>query len=87
MSLRKKNVHICRVADYGYTKLKDLFEALPHVIQILGEGSRALVTLSHRAQIKRFTADLLRVLKSQAAKQVRSAFSAIYDVWGFKVNG
>ena len=24
----------CRVADYGYTKLKDLFEALPHVIQV-----------------------------------------------------
>ncbi len=30
----------CRVADYGYTKLKDLFEALPHVVQILGEGAR-----------------------------------------------
>ena len=30
----------CRVADYGYTKLKDLFEALPHVVQIIGEGSR-----------------------------------------------
>ena len=61
----------CRVADYGYTKLKDLFEALPHVIQIMGEGrSRAMITLSHRAQVKRFTSDLLRVLKSQASKQV-----------------
>ena len=59
------------MADYGYTKLRDLFESIPHVIQILGEGSRAVVTLSHRAQLKRFTADLLRVLKSQAAKQVR----------------
>ena len=53
----------CRVADYGYTKLKDLFEALPHVIQILGEGSRAMITLSHRSQIKRFTSDLLKILK------------------------
>merc|ERR1719419_1996797 len=61
----------CRVADYGYTKLKDLFDALPHVIQIMGEGrSRAMITLSHRAQVKRFTSDLLRVLKSQASKQV-----------------
>ena len=61
----------CRVADYGYTKLKDLFEALPHVVQIMGEGrSRAMITLSHRAQVKRFTSDLLRVLKSQASKQV-----------------
>lgn len=24
----------CRVADYGYTKLVDLFEAIPHVIQV-----------------------------------------------------
>ena len=60
----------CRVADYGYTKLKELFEALPHVVQIMGEGSRAMITLSHRAQIKRFTSDLLRVLKTQATKQV-----------------
>lgn len=51
----------CRVADYGYTKLKDLFEALPHVVQIIGEGSRAMITLSHRAQVKRFTSDLLKV--------------------------
>jgi len=60
----------CRVADYGYTKLKDLFEALPQVVQIMGEGSRALITLAHRAQVKRFTNDLLRVLKSQPNKQI-----------------
>ena len=39
--------------------------------QIMGEGrSRAMITLSHRAQVKRFPSDLLRVLKSQASKQV-----------------
>lgn len=32
--------------------------------------SRAAITLAHRAQMKRFTSDLLRVLKSQPAKQV-----------------
>jgi hypothetical protein len=42
-----------RVADYGYTKLKELFEALPHVVQIMGEGSKALITLAHRAQVRR----------------------------------
>merc|ERR1712223_28465 len=65
----------CRVADYGYTKLKDLFEALPHVVQIIGEGSRAMITLSHRAQVKRFTSDLLKVLKTQPSKQI-----ALYDL-------
>lgn len=65
----------CRVADYGYTKLKDLFEALPHVVQMLGEGSRAQITLSHRAQVKRFTSDLLRVLKAHPAKQI-----CLYDL-------
>ena len=24
----------CRVADYGYTKLAELFDALPHVLQV-----------------------------------------------------
>jgi len=60
----------CRVADYGFTKLIDLLETLPHVVQVMGEGNKRVVTLSHRAQIRRFTSDLLRVLKSQPSKQV-----------------
>jgi hypothetical protein len=24
----------CRVADYGYTKLMELFEAIPHIVQV-----------------------------------------------------
>ncbi|XP_028372337.1 meiosis regulator and mRNA stability factor 1 isoform X5 [Phyllostomus discolor] len=60
----------CRVSDYGYSKLIDLLEAVPHVLQILGMGSKRLLTLTHRAQVKRFTQDLLKLLKSQASKQV-----------------
>ncbi|XP_029431876.1 meiosis regulator and mRNA stability factor 1 isoform X2 [Rhinatrema bivittatum] len=60
----------CRVSDYGYSKLMDLLEAVPHVLQILGMGSKRLLTLTHRAQVKRFTQDLLKLLKSQASKQV-----------------
>lgn len=39
-------------------------------LQILGMGSKRLLTLTHRAQVKRFTQDLLKLLKSQASKQV-----------------
>uniref|UniRef100_A0A8B9P5X7 Meiosis regulator and mRNA stability factor 1 n=1 Tax=Apteryx owenii TaxID=8824 RepID=A0A8B9P5X7_APTOW len=60
----------CRVSDYGYSKLMELLEAVPHVLQILGMGSKRLLTLTHRAQVKRFTQDLLKLLKSQASKQV-----------------
>ncbi|XP_067859331.1 meiosis regulator and mRNA stability factor 1 isoform X2 [Heptranchias perlo] len=60
----------CRVSDYGYSKLMELLEAVPHVLQILGLGSKRLLTLTHRAQVKRFTQDLLKLLKSQASKQV-----------------
>lgn len=60
----------CRVADYGYTKLIDLFQALSHIVQVIGEGSRKQITLTHRAQGKRFTSDILRCLKSQASKQI-----------------
>lgn len=38
--------------------------------QILGLGTKRLLTLTHRAQVKRFTQDLLKLLKFQASKQV-----------------
>ncbi|XP_047670113.1 meiosis regulator and mRNA stability factor 1-like isoform X1 [Tachysurus fulvidraco] len=59
----------CRVSDYGFSKLLELLEAVPHVLQILGLGSKRLLTLTHRAQVKRFTQDLLKLLKFQASKQ------------------
>ncbi|XP_043257610.1 meiosis regulator and mRNA stability factor 1 [Colletes gigas] len=69
----------CRVADYGFTKLIDLLEALTHTVQVMGEGNNRVVTLSHRAQVRRFTSDLLRVLKSKASKQVTlSDFPSVY---------
>nr|XP_012145387.1 PREDICTED: meiosis arrest female protein 1 isoform X2 [Megachile rotundata] len=70
----------CRVADYGFTKLIDLLEALTHTVQVMGEGNNRVVTLSHRAQVRRFTSDLLRVLKSKASKQVAlSEFPSVYS--------
>uniref|UniRef100_A0A8C5V729 Meiosis regulator and mRNA stability factor 1 n=1 Tax=Microcebus murinus TaxID=30608 RepID=A0A8C5V729_MICMU len=73
----------CRVSDYGYSKLIELLEAVPHVLQILGMGSKRLLTLTHRAQVKRFTQDLLKLLKSQASKQVIvKEFSQAYH-WCF----
>ncbi|XP_076001664.1 meiosis regulator and mRNA stability factor 1 isoform X2 [Genypterus blacodes] len=60
----------CRVSDYGYSKLLELLEAVPHVLQILGMGTKRVLTLTHRAQVKRFTQDLLKLLKFQASKQV-----------------
>ena len=33
-------------------------------------GAKRLLTLTHRAQLKRFTQDLLKLLKFQASKQV-----------------
>ncbi|XP_018371437.1 PREDICTED: meiosis arrest female protein 1 homolog isoform X4 [Trachymyrmex cornetzi] len=70
----------CRVADYGFTKLIDLLEALTYTVQVMGEGNKRVVTLSHRAQVRRFTSDLLRVLKSKASKQVAlSEFPSVYQ--------
>nr|XP_008196767.1 PREDICTED: meiosis arrest female protein 1 isoform X2 [Tribolium castaneum] len=70
----------CHVADYGYIKLIDLFESIPHVVQIIGDGTRKIITLSHQAQMRRFTSDLLRVLKVQPAKQITVGdFPAAYE--------
>ncbi|KAL3273484.1 hypothetical protein HHI36_014925 [Cryptolaemus montrouzieri] len=70
----------CRVADYGYTKLVDLFESMSHIVQIIGDGTRRLITLSHSAQMRRFTSDLLKVLKVQPSKQITLAeFPLAYE--------
>lgn len=60
----------CRVADYGYTKLIDLFEALSSVVQVMGDGENRQITLTHKVQVRRFTSDLLRILRSQSAKSI-----------------
>ncbi|XP_017085652.2 meiosis regulator and mRNA stability factor 1 [Drosophila eugracilis] len=54
----------CRVADYGYTKLIELFDAMASVVQIMGDGENRQITLTHRTQIRRFTSDLLRILRA-----------------------
>lgn len=60
----------CRVADYGYTKLIDLFEALSTVVQVMGEGENRTITLTHKVQMRRFTSDLLRILRTQSNKSI-----------------
>ncbi|XP_055549128.1 meiosis regulator and mRNA stability factor 1 [Wyeomyia smithii] len=60
----------CRVADYGYTRLIELFEALSPVVQVMGDGENRQITLTHRTQIRRFTSDLLKILRTQVSKSI-----------------
>ncbi|XP_053673768.1 meiosis regulator and mRNA stability factor 1 [Anopheles nili] len=60
----------CRVADYGYTRLIELFEALAPVVQVMGDGENRHITLTHRTQIRRFTNDLLKILRNRANKSI-----------------
>ncbi|CAF4433433.1 unnamed protein product, partial [Didymodactylos carnosus] len=60
----------CRVADYGYTKIIDLLMAISKTIQILGNGNKRIITLSHRSQVKRFTNDLVRMLKNKPQRSI-----------------
>ncbi|ELT96318.1 hypothetical protein CAPTEDRAFT_189892 [Capitella teleta] len=84
----------CRVADYGYTRLMELFDSMPHTVQVLGSGNRRYITLAHRTQIKRFATDLLRVLRTQSSKQVsilmfpsvyQKVFSKSFDIYEYGV--
>lgn len=70
----------CRVADYGYTKLIDLFEALSPVVQVMGVGENRQITLTHKTQVRRFSSDLLRILRNQSSKSVMlSQLPLIYE--------
>lgn len=78
----------CRVADYGYTKLIDLFEALSSIVQVMGEGENRQITLTHKVQMQRFKTDLLRILRTQSTKSILlSHIPMIYEqVQGRKFN-
>ncbi|XP_050346256.1 meiosis regulator and mRNA stability factor 1 [Nymphalis io] len=60
----------CRVADYGFTKLPDLLSALGNTIVVLGSGSYRVITISAAAQGRRWTSDLLKVLKAQPGRTI-----------------
>lgn len=82
----------CRVADYGYTRLIELFQALPGVIQVMGEGENRQVTLTHRTQVRRFSNDLQRLLRpsktlllSQLPKMYAQSFGRNFDITQYGV--
>lgn len=55
--------------DTRYRTATDLLMIFD-LFQILGEGDKRMITLSHRSQIRRFTGDLLRILKSSTLRQI-----------------
>lgn len=70
----------CCVYQFGYTKLIELLESIPHVVQIIGDGTNRYITLTHREQIKRFASDLIKVVKSQPGKKLKlSQFALAYE--------
>ncbi|XP_052759565.1 meiosis regulator and mRNA stability factor 1 [Galleria mellonella] len=60
----------CRVADYGFTKLPDLLAALSNAIVVLGSGSSRVITISAAAQSRRWTSDLVKLLKAQPGRVI-----------------
>lgn len=70
----------CCVYQFGFTKLIELLESIPHVVKIVGDGSNRYITLTHREQIKRFASDLIKVVKSQPGKKLKlSKFAQAYE--------
>jgi meiosis arrest female protein 1 len=65
----------CKVSDYGHYSLFSLLQNMASTVQVLGDTNNRIITLCHRAQMKRFATDVLRVLKSAngTKKQVELA--------------
>ncbi|KFM81173.1 Limkain-b1, partial [Stegodyphus mimosarum] len=55
----------CRVADYGFTKLIELFEAIPNVLEVKGTGEDKILNLIPKEQHKILTDRFVSLLKSQ----------------------
>ena len=72
------------MADYGYTKLIELFEGMSSIIQVLGEGNNRYITLTHRIQVRRFANDLMKTIKWQVSKSI--LLSKLPHVLAFTLN-
>ena len=79
----KKYGRQCRVADYGFTKLYELLEAIPHILQILDSEYEKKLTLTHRIQVRRFSNDLIKVLKTYSSKVIGLNFLIIFYLFLF----
>lgn len=69
----KKYGRQLKLAEYDsnlYQNLKELLEAIPHILQILDGQYDKKLTLTHRVQVRRFSNDLIKVLKSHTTKQM-----------------
>ncbi|VDM33239.1 unnamed protein product [Hydatigera taeniaeformis] len=60
----------CRVSDYGFARLQDLIEALNGIVHIVGDGPLRTIMLTHVIQVRRFTHDILRLLKGEQKKYI-----------------
>ncbi|VDN13477.1 unnamed protein product [Dibothriocephalus latus] len=70
----------CRVADYGFSRLLDVIDSLNSVVHIVGSGPLRTLMLTHGIQLRRFTHDVLRVLKSEPKKSCPvSHFATLYE--------
>ena len=76
----------CCLQPYGFDRLVDLLEAVPNVVQVL--GNHKVITLTHREQAKRFASDLIRVLKTRNDKRlmVSEMVQAFEEVFEKKIN-
>lgn len=69
----------CCVYVYGYNKLIELLEAIPNVVQILGH--QKYITLTHREQVKRFSSELTRILRSRKSQDKKLLVTQVADAY------
>jgi hypothetical protein len=72
VALHPKNLNGFLIVIFSSTVGREIILMELYItMQVLGEGNKRIVTLSHRAQMRRFTSDMLRVLKGQPLKQMK----------------
>uniref|UniRef100_H2Z5V2 Meiosis regulator and mRNA stability factor 1 n=1 Tax=Ciona savignyi TaxID=51511 RepID=H2Z5V2_CIOSA len=54
----------------GFSSVSDMLLSIPHVVQIIGPPHNHLLTLTHRAQVKRFTQEMIKLLKASPDRAI-----------------
>uniref|UniRef100_S4RIM7 HTH OST-type domain-containing protein n=1 Tax=Petromyzon marinus TaxID=7757 RepID=S4RIM7_PETMA len=58
----------CKLAHYGFTKLTDLFEAIPEVVTMLERGEDKLLVLTETEQLKALACQISQLLRVHKAE-------------------
>nr|CAB3263650.1 meiosis arrest female protein 1 homolog [Phallusia mammillata] len=73
----------CKLSNYGFSKLVDLFESLPHVVQVV-DGAEKYLQLTEDEQLKVLTSQIIGLLRHADGESVQMPLGRVQTAFSHK---